>query len=325
MAVYYYESTSYDPWYNLAVEKELSERVFSGDVILYLWQNQNTVVIGRNQNAIKECNTSRLEAEGGYLARRTTGGGAVFHDLGNLNFTFLAAPKLYDLDRQMGVIGNALLKFGIETVRSGRNDIVTKNNEKFSGNAFSKTANVSIQHGTLMLSVDKDKLSRYLTPSKEKMQAKGVNSVRSRVCNLKDLNPSITVEGMKAALLEAFAHEYGNYETLTERDLSVDHVQKTKEMFASWEWRYGKSPKCAYEYGKKFPWGEIQIHLTLKGLVISECYVYTDALEVELPGQLKTLLLGKRYDFSDVNAENIDSTNPGILDDIITWLKGVEQ
>ena len=314
MMNYLFESNSYNPWNNLAIEKHLADFIQPGDLLLYLWQNENTVVIGRNQNALRECKAQLLEEEGGYLARRTTGGGAVYHDLGNLCFTFVASPERYDLQRQMKVIQRACRKFGIETEFSGRNDIITKDGFKFSGNAFSVTAMCKIQHGTLMIDVNKEKLGRYLTPSEEKMKAKGVKSVKSRVCNLKDLNPEVTVEAMKTALREAFTEEYGAFENFTFENLNCEEMQKTYEAYASWDWKYGKSPECEIVRVKRFTWGEIQVHLKLKNLYITECKVYSDALDVELPAKVERLLLGQRYDMQGVE------TQDNVLNDIVLWL-----
>ena len=132
-----YRGQSFDPFFNLAVEEYLLQNTDEGCCTLYLWQNQNTVVIGRNQNAFKECRTTLLEDEGGKLARRLSGGGAVFHDLGNLNFTFLVPTADYDLDKQLKVIELACEKLGVKVERSGRNDIL-EDGPKFTGNAFYK-------------------------------------------------------------------------------------------------------------------------------------------------------------------------------------------
>ena len=343
MRNYFVESHEYNPWKNLAIEKHLADSAQSGDllpcgetdfVILYLWQNQNTVVIGRGQNALRECRAGLLEDEGGYLARRTTGGGAVYQDMGNLCFTFIASPQQYDLERQMKVIQLACQKFGIETEFSGRNDIITKDGYKFSGNAFSVTASCKIQHGTLMIDLNKEMLSRYLTPSEEKMKAKGVKSVESRVCNLKELNADVTVEAMKEALLEAFAEVYGEYERIglvEDADactcagscgsgsakicsLRTREFRETYDRFASWDWRYGKSPECEMVHSKRFSWGEVQVHLKFKNLYIEECKVYSDSLDVEFPEKLEKVLHNQRFDMKDV--ENEDEK----IDEVIKWL-----
>lgn len=309
MRNYFVESNEYNPWKNLAIEKHLAEQTQPGDLLFYLWQNEKTVVIGRNQNALRECKAQLLEEEGGYLARRTTGGGAVYHDLGNLCFTFIASPERYDLTRQMKVIQLACQKFGIETEFSGRNDIITKDGYKFSGNAFSVNKQCKIQHGTLMIDLNKEMLSRYLTPSEEKMKAKGVKSVESRVCNLKELNADVTVETMKKALLEAFAEEYGEYERI-----GLVEDAKSYDMFASWDWRYGKSPECEVVHSKRFSWGEVQVHLKLRNLHIEECKVYSDSLDVEFPEKLEKVLTSQRFDIKDVE------TDDAKIEEVIKWL-----
>ena len=203
-----YRGQSFDPFFNLAVEEYLLQNTDEGCCTLYLWQNQNTVVIGRNQNAFKECRTTLLEDEGGKLARRLSGGGAVFHDLGNLNFTFLVPAADYDLDKQLKVIELACEKLGVKVERSGRNDILA-DGRKFSGNAFYKNGPRAYHHGTLMVDVDREKMGRYLNPSKAKLSSKGVDSVRSRVVNLKELASDTTIELLSQKLAEAFGQVYG--------------------------------------------------------------------------------------------------------------------
>ena len=230
-----YEGLSVDPHYNLAVEQHLLETVREGQCILYLWQNRNTVVIGRNQNPWKECRTTLLNEEGGHLARRLSGGGAVFHDLGNLNFTFLVPQEDYDLDRQLTVIQKAVRSLGIPAEKSGRNDILSEG-RKFSGNAFYKHNGKAYHHGTLLLDVDMDRLSRYLNPSKAKLRSKGVDSVRSRVVNLKEIRPDLTLEMLKEALYRSFGEVYGlQPERLTEQALDMEKIREITLRNRSWE------------------------------------------------------------------------------------------
>ena len=232
-------TNSVDPYRNLAFEELLFETQ-GGGASLYLWQNERTVVIGRNQNAWRECRVELLESEGGRLARRTSGGGAVFHDLGNLNFTFLLPKEDYDLVRQLSVVRKAAASFGVETSFTGRNDLVVANSQaKFSGNAFRFSGRTALHHGTILIAADMGRLSRYLAPSERKLEAKGVRSVASRVTNLSELNPELTVERMKTALVEAFAEEYGRAEAYPEEATDLERLERIRERFASWEWRYG--------------------------------------------------------------------------------------
>ena len=300
MSIYYYQGISENPWKNLAVEEYLSERIKTGDIIFYLWQNERTVVIGRNQNALRECKASLLEAEGGYLARRSTGGGAVYHDLGNLCFTFAASPECYDLDRQMKTVQDACLAFGVKTILSGRNDIITEEGYKFSGSAFSVRSVCKLQHGTIMIDVDRDMLQRYLTPSLLKLQAKGIASVRSRVCNLKELAPNITTGLLRKELLAAFRKEYepmyGKLQTLLPENLDNERIEELYNKYSSWEWRYGKTPQCRLEISHLFSWGETQILLDLSQMEIRQCRIYSDCLDPEFPHMAEQLLTGMRFE-----------------------------
>ncbi len=186
-------SNQTEPYWNIAVEQWLVE--CADAVTLYLWRNRRTVVIGQNQNPYSEVNVEALEADGGYLMRRKTGGGAVYHDDGNLNFSFVVPKALYDQQRQFSVIQRAVESFGLHTELSGRNDILAEG-RKFSGNAFSKGRVNDLHHGTLLISGDMSDLARYLKPKPAKLQKHGVQSVRSRVVNLAELNPDITPESI---------------------------------------------------------------------------------------------------------------------------------
>lgn len=275
-----YEGQSYDPHYNLAVEEYLLESVEPGQCVLYLWQNRNTVVIGRNQNPWKECRTTLLEQEGGHLARRLSGGGAVFHDLGNLNFTFLVPQADYDLDRQLTVIQEAVRSLGIQAERSGRNDVLAEG-RKFSGNAFYKNGIQAYHHGTLLVDVDTQRMSRYLNPSKAKLQSKGVDSVRSRVVNLRELNPDITIPGLKAALAEAFSRVYGlPLAQIAPETLDAGAIEALRRRNESWEWLYGKKIPFTFDCEGRFPWGGVQIQAQVENGVVRQAKIYTDRKSV---------------------------------------------
>ena len=291
-----YESNSFDPYLNLATEQYLMETVEEDACILFLWQNQNTVVIGKNQNAWKECRTTLLSEEGGVLARRLSGGGAVFHDLGNLNFTFLMPQAEYDLDRQFSVIAEAVNLLGLQAERSGRNDVLVEG-RKFSGNAFFKHNGNAYHHGTLLIDVDMDKLGRYLNPSKAKLQAKGVDSVRSRVVNLRELNSQITISSMKEAMTKAFAQVYDKPMTvITDQDFDHDAIEALRQRNASWEWNYGQKLPFTAELEARFPWGCVQLCMQVENGMVESAKVYSDAMDWQLPNQLEALLKGVRFE-----------------------------
>ena len=241
-----------DPWRNLAVEEYLLET--ADDTILFLWQNENTVVIGRNQNAWKECNISAMEQDGVKLARRITGGGAVFHDLGNLNFSFIASQQVYSLERQFGMIISALDSLGIGACLSGRNDILAEG-FKISGNAFAHYRANSLHHGTLLVSADMSKLANYLTVSKDKLAAKGIASVRSRVANLCDFKPELTIPLLSMALARAFENDYGKANILQSESIDAQKIDELEKRNSTWEWRMGKSPAFNVTVNNRFTWG----------------------------------------------------------------------
>lgn len=298
--VFIYEAPGFDPYENLAAEKRLMDSVQPGQCILYLWQNQNTVVIGRNQNPWAECRTTVLEEEGGHLARRLSGGGAVFHDLGNLNFTFLMCREDYDLDKQLEVIRQAVLLAGIQAEKSGRNDLLA-DGRKFSGNAFYQSKEHAYHHGTILIDVDSEKLSRYLSPPKAKLAAKGVTSVRSRVVNLKELAPDLTIAAMKRYMKAAFCMVYGlvpDEIRLTEEDRR--EIAETADLYGSWEYKYGTPLPFTMQCEEKFPWGFVQLQLMAKNGIVEGAKVYSDSMDWEFSAQAEAALTGCRFTLDDL-------------------------
>ena len=291
----YFRSSSFNPYENLSIEEYLLEDCREDECIIYLWQNKKTVVIGKNQNAWKECQAENLEKDGGHVVRRLSGGGAVYHDVGNLNFTFLVRKDNYDLDKQLQVIINAVNSLGIKAVKSGRNDILT-DGRKFSGNAFYKKGDHCYHHGTLMVDVDTGALSRYLTVSDAKLKSKGVDSVKSRVTNLKTLNPEITIDSLAEALVEAFQQVYGlDAGERTLEEMSGDLLQSKIDRFSSWEWIYGRKIDFQYELTGKTEAGEVTLQLQVGSGIIEDLVVYSDSLDDKASEKISELLRGTRY------------------------------
>jgi len=317
-----------DPWWNLAVEEYLLDNIKPNQCILYLWQNQNTVVIGKHQNPWKECRTQLLEEEGGKLARGLSGGGAVFHDVGNLNFTFIVDKQYYDLKRQVAVILAAVKSLGIDAVMSGRNDL-TADNRKFSGNAFCFRKHGAFHHGTVLINADFTKLARYLQVSDEKIRSKGVASVRSRVVNLAEFKPNLSVDEAAEALIAAFSQQYGIPEAIKYNTDYMDQgvLKALYNKYASWSWRYGEAPEFDINLSTRFIWGGIEIVLKLNGGKVEQAQVFSDALYEEYIGLLPTVLTGSIFSL-EILAQKITEAAYSIetqqlAEDISLWLKSL--
>lgn len=317
MKLQFIVSDQTEPYWNIAVENYLVESAEC--VTLYLWRNRRTVVIGQNQNPYSEVNVEALEADGGFLMRRKTGGGAVYHDDGNLNFSFVVPKALYDQQRQFSVIQRAVESFGLHTELSGRNDILAEG-RKFSGNAFSKGRVNDLHHGTLLISGDMSDLAHYLKPKPAKLQKHGVASVRSRVVNLAELNPAITPESIAPRLKEAFFSEYSEYsENFENSDFSEiikrPEVRALHDHFASPEWKYGRWRTFTAQHSAQFDWGGVELALTVdesRG-IITDVQLASDALDLAALDDARRLLTGAS------TAAAPQSDNP-ILKDIFSLI-----
>ena len=221
------ENTS--PYYNLALERSLFDFVDEDTVILYLWQNSHTIVIGKNQNAYAECKVDEFIKDGGTLARRPSGGGAVYHDLGNLNFSIICKERIAKEHTYQRIVKEALSYFGIVSEFNGRNDL-TVDDKKFSGNAFYVKDDVLCQHGTILINSDFKELSKYLTPDISKLERNHVKSVESRVVNLSEISDKITVESMKEAMIKA------TNAVRLEEEPTESKVEEYKKIFENDEW-----------------------------------------------------------------------------------------
>jgi lipoate-protein ligase A len=270
-------SKEVNPYYNLSLEEELFRNIKQKETILYLWQNENTVVIGRNQNPYKECNLDYMKEKNITLARRISGGGAVFHDLGNVNFTFITKEVDGNLDRQLKVIKDAVEGYGFKVEFSGRNDLLL-NNRKFSGHAFYCEDGNYFHHGTLMIDVDITKLEKVLTPSKLKLKSKGIESVKSRVINLIELYNELTVENLMQSLVSSFKNIYGDFECIDIYNMN-SYVPKLYDKYSSKMWNYGESPQYDIVLEEKIAIGNIDINLRVESGKIVEAKIFSDTLE----------------------------------------------
>jgi lipoate-protein ligase A len=317
-------SPSHDPWFNLALEEHLLATPPLDRVRLYLWQNEHTVVIGRHQNAWKECACRLLEDEGGRLARRPSGGGAVYHDLGNLNFTFIAPDNEYNLQRQLQVILSAVRRLGIECEFSGRNDIVAQG-RKFSGNAFFQRKGQRVHHGTILVGADFSRLGRYLQVSAAKMASKGVTSVKARVVNLADLKPGLGTDLVMEALTDEFAREYSAPRGVLTWNPDDPELEHGRDKHSSWDWRYGRTPNFDLSLETRFPWGGLELGFTLAGGRVQSVHVFSDAMQTDIVETLAHGLKDRQFRRADLDLglEEFIRTmdhSPEALD-VSTWLE----
>lgn len=302
-------SDSYDPWFNLAVEESIFRQMSPTQRVLFLWRNNDTVVIGRAQNPWKECNTRRMSEDGVKLARRSSGGGAVFHDLGNTCFTFMAGKPEYDKSISTGIILDALHSLGLTAGASGRNDLVvtTADGErKVSGSAYRETKDRGFHHGTLLLNADLSRLANYLHPDPKKLQAKGITSVRSRVANLVELMPDITHEQICDAVTESFFKHYGerveaeHISPRYEPDMPNFSEQFLKQ--SSWEWNFGQAPAFNHQLDERFVWGGVELHFDVERGLITRAQMFTDSLNPAPLEALAERLQGVIYRSEEISA-----------------------
>ncbi|WP_323973975.1 lipoate--protein ligase A [Aeromonas hydrophila] len=295
-------SDSHDPLFNLAVEECIFRQMDPNQRVLFLWRNANTVVIGRAQNPWKECNTRRMEEDGVTLARRSSGGGAVFHDLGNSCFTFMAGKPEYDKSISTAIVLDALTRLGVEAFASGRNDLLvaTPDGErKVSGSAYRETHDRGFHHGTLLLDADLGRLANYLNPDPKKLAAKGISSVRSRVANLCELLPGLDHPQVSGALQEAFFNHYG--ERVQPEHLSpaqMPDLPGFADTFArqrSWEWNFGHAPAFSHQLDERFGWGGVELHFDVEKGVIGRAQIFSDSLDPAPLDALAARLPGTAY------------------------------
>jgi len=308
----YIKNDSLDPRFNLALEEYVVKYLDSEHTFVLLWQNEPSVIIGRFQNTVEEINTEYIEKKGINVVRRITGGGAVYHDLGNLNFSFIEKTDADSIDfrKYNERIVLALEKLGIKAEHNSRNDIAIEG-KKFSGNAQFIYKGKVLHHGTILFNSNLEDVQAALRVNADKFTSKGVKSVRSRVTNVSDyLKEKITIEEFKEILLQSlFAPDFPVEYKLREEDLKAIYKLK-EEKYDTWEWNYGSSPAFNFRKEQRFPVGKIDLRLDVNKGLINKIKIYGDFFGTENLEELENLILGCKYDRQEIRKklENVDFT-----------------
>ena len=298
----YIRNEATEPCYNLALEEYVLNTLTDDDYFL-IWQNDKTVVIGKHQNTAEEVNSKRTEELGVKVVRRNTGGGAVYHDMGNLNFSFITdwdAEKNIDYDTFLLPVIRALSKFGVNAERQGRNDVVV-DGKKISGNAQCIHNGRILHHGTLLVSSDLSVMAEVLNVQTDKIISKGIKSVRSRVANISGYaKGAFSMELLKAAMLEAFSENGSADEYILGASQTAEIGKLAKEKYETWEWNYGKSADYSYKNAKRFSNGTVELNLGIKNGVIERCRIFGDFLALASVEELENAVIGRRVDRNEL-------------------------
>jgi lipoate---protein ligase len=285
---------------NLAIEEYALKNLDINETYLLFYINKPSIIIGKNQNTIEEINTEYVEENGITVVRRLSGGGAVYHDLGNLNFSFITkddGESFHNFKKFTEPVIQALKKLGVNAELSGRNDIEV-DGRKISGNAQFSTRGRMFSHGTLMLDSEIDHVVSALRVKKDKIESKGIKSIRSRVANISEfLKEKVTVEEFRQLLLTNIfdgLDEIPEY-VLTEEDWEKIH-QLSENRYQTWEWNYGKSPKFNLHHSNRFPIGSIDVRLEVNKGVIDDCKIYGDFFGVGDVQDIEDRLKNVKYE-----------------------------
>jgi len=305
----YIETASFTPSVNLAFEEYFLKYLDMGDDIFMLWRNEPTIVVGRFQNTLEEINQAYTESNNINVIRRISGGGAVYHDLGNLCFTFIlrnVTPKSADFSKFTIPVVKALAQMGIRTETSGRNDL-TINGKKFSGNAMALHKNQFLFHGTLLFDSDLEVLGQVLNVSTDKIESKGIKSVRSRVTNIKPYIASgMQIEEFKQTLKKLILanEKQTEYIPTAEDRTAIQKLVETK--YLAWEWNFGNNPTSKIRYRRRYAGGKVEFNFELEKGFIKSCQIKGDFLGLCEIDEVEERLINTRYTADDV--QNVFAT-----------------
>ncbi|HGC9485361.1 TPA: lipoate--protein ligase [Streptococcus agalactiae] len=302
----YIVNTSNDPAYNVALEAYAFQKLTDIDEIFILWINEPAIIIGRHQNTIQEINKEFIDKNGIHVVRRLSGGGAVYHDLNNLNYTIISnntQEGAFDFQTFSKPVIDTLAKLGVKAEFTGRNDLEI-NGQKFAGNAQAYYKGRMMHHGCLLFDVDMSVLGQALKVSKDKIESKGIKSVRARVTNIVDhLSDKITVQEFSDAILAQMKEEYPEMDEYVLSDAELSEIQAMCDnQFATWDWTYGKAPEYTIERGVRYPAGKITTYANVENSTIKSVKIFGDFFGVKPVDDIEKMLEGVRYDYKDVLA-----------------------
>ncbi|QGH35696.1 lipoate--protein ligase [Gracilibacillus salitolerans] len=291
-----------DPYINLAIEEYVLKNFGEEDTYLLFYINGPSIIIGKNQNTVEEINTDYVDEHGIKVVRRLSGGGAVYHDEGNLNFSFITkddGDSFHNFAKFTEPVVEALKKIGVPAELKGRNDLVA-DGRKISGNAQFTTKGRMFSHGTLMYDSEIENVVRSLNVKTEKIKSKGIKSIRSRVANISEfMDEKLTMNDLKAHILKHVfdveqVEDVPQY-VLTDEDWN-NIQQLSKDRYQQWEWNYGKSPKFNIQHSHKFDGGLVDVRLDVHKGIIEQCTIYGDFFGVGDVKELEDKLKGVRYE-----------------------------
>ncbi|MGG4490448.1 lipoate--protein ligase [Metabacillus idriensis] len=293
-----------DPRINLAIEEYCLKNLDPEQTYLLFYINEPSIIIGKNQNTIEEINTKYVEDQGLHVVRRLSGGGAVYHDLGNLNFSFITkddGDSFHNFKKFTEPVTRALKRLGVDAELSGRNDILAEG-RKISGNAQFSTRGRMFSHGTLLFDSEMENVVSALVVKKDKIESKGIKSIRSRVANISEfLEEKITIEQFKEMILRYIFDTDGEIPQykLTESDWEKIN-ELSKERYQNWNWNYGKSPTFNLQHSHRFSIGQIDVRLEVKKGQIENCKIFGDFFGVGDVEEIENRLKGLQYDRSSI-------------------------
>ena len=310
----YIVNNSHNPAYNVALEAYAFRELLAEDELFILWINEPTIVIGKHQNAIEEINKTYTDEHGIHVVRRLSGGGAVYHDLNNLNYTIISNKSqegAFDFKTFSQPVIETLADLGVTATFTGRNDLEI-DGKKFCGNAQAYYKGRMMHHGCLLFDVDMTVLGNALQVSKDKIESKGVKSVRARVTNILDELPEkMTVEAFSNQLLNKMKESYPDMTEYVFSDDDLKNIQAlADQQFGTWDWTYGEAPEYTIKRSVRYPAGKITTYTNVEKSVIKGMKLYGDFFGIKDVADIEQALIGLRYEYPDVLAklQTIDTT-----------------